>query len=261
MHMSHEAFRPPHVAMADIQEIVPRRRHVALMDDDRDGRETIRAYLDSHAFDVSPVNDTAGLGRLLASRHVDLVILDLKRGRELETALMRDLGAKTDAPIIILSDRDEEADKVEVLELGADDYLAKPYGPRELLARIRANIRRAERAAGGFDRKPERMRYAFGGWELSMRTRKLLAPGGQPVRLTTGEFNLLAAFLRAPQQVLSREQLITASRVHSDEVFDRSIDVLVMRLRRKLAVYQPDAALITTERGAGYLFTLPVQMI
>lgn len=231
------------------------------MDDDRDGREAVRSYLASHGFDVSAVNDAGGLGRLLASRHVDLVILDLKRGRELETALMRGIGTETDAPIIILSDRDEEADKVEVLELGADDYLAKPYGARELLARIRANIRRAERAASGIERKPERLRYAFGGWELSMRNRKLLAPGGAPVRLTTGEFNLLTAFLRAPQQVLSREQLITASRVHSDEVFDRSIDVLIMRLRRKLAAHQPDEALITTERGVGYQFTLTVQMI
>lgn len=262
MQMSHEAFRQPYTAApALIEQPAPRRKHIVLMDDQRDSRETVRDYLASHGFEVSPVGDAASLGRIFASRHVDLVILDLKRGRDLETALMRDLGNRTDAPIIILSDRDEEADKVEVLELGADDYLAKPFGLRELLARTRANIRRAEHVAKIFERKPDRLRYAFGGWELHMRSRKLLAPGGQPVGLTTGEFNLLTAFLRAPQQVLSREQLISASRVHSDEVFDRSIDVLVMRLRRKLAAHRPEAPMIVTERGAGYQFTLPVQLV
>lgn len=260
MQMSHAAFQSTPMSAILPEQVAPRRRHIALLDDNRHSSEAVRGYLVSHGFEVTPVTHAAGLSRLLDSRRIELVILDLKRGRDLETSLMRDIGMKTDAPIIILSDRDEEADKVEVLELGADDYLAKPYGQRELLARIRANIRRFDRAAAGFDRKPERIRYAFGGWELTMRNRKLLAPSGQPVSLTTGEFNLLTAFLRAPQQVLSREQLISASRVHSDEVYDRSIDVLVMRLRRRLAVHCPDVTMIETERGVGYRFTLPVQL-
>ncbi|GGD29289.1 winged helix-turn-helix domain-containing protein [Aureimonas glaciei] len=261
MQMSHEVFRIPlRTGSVPSALVEPRRKHVILVDEDRHSREFLRDYLSSHAFDVSPASDAATLDRLLASRHVDLFIVGLQRDGDPALRLLRDLRIRSAAPIIVTGDLDEEADTVLLLELGADDYLAKPFGLRELLARIRANIRRAERPAT-LGPRPDSLRYEFGGWELHMRSRRLLAPSGLSVRVTTGEFNLLTAFLQAPQQVLSRERLIHASRIHDEEVFDRSIDVVVMRLRRKLAVHMPGAVLIATERGVGYLFTLQVHLI
>ena len=174
---------------------------------------------------------------------------------------MRRLGSPPDAPIIIVTGhRQDEADRVIGLELGADDYMTKPFSLRELLARIRAVLRRSqagERRPRGKDRH---ISYRFAGWELNMRTRRLSSPSGEGLQLTAGEFNLLLAFLRSPQQVLSREQLLAASRVHDEEVFDRSIDVQILRLRRKLEANPSEPKLIVTERGAGYTFAAPVQV-
>ncbi|HKU95688.1 MAG TPA: winged helix-turn-helix domain-containing protein, partial [Vineibacter sp.] len=162
--------------------------------------------------------------------------------------------------IIVLSGhRRDEIDRVIGLELGADDYLTKPVSLRELLARIRAALRRA--AVVPVKPEHKRTRYRFTGWELSLRTRRLTAPNGDVVPLTRGEFSLLAAFLEAPQRILSREQLLIASRVHDAEVFDRSIDVQILRLRRKLEPNPSEPRLIKTERGAGYIFAAPVEIL
>jgi two-component system, OmpR family, response regulator len=131
---------------------------------------------------------------------------------------------------------------------------------RELLARIRAVLRRAEGGQRRARRKQQRARYRFAGWELDLRTRRLTAPNGEVPTLTAGEFNLLTAFLRSPQQVLSREQLLVASRVHDEEVFDRSIDIQILRLRRKLETDPSEPRLIRTERGSGYVLSVPVEM-
>jgi two-component system, OmpR family, response regulator len=144
------------------------------------------------------------------------------------------------------------------LELGADDYLTKPFGLRELLARIRAVLRRREAGLTAAQRDAEGGHCRFGGWQVDRRSRRLTDPDGSPVTLTKGEYNLLIAFLDAPQRTLSREYLLQATRVHED-VFDRSIDVQILRLRRKLEADASQPRVIETERGVGYIFTLSVE--
>jgi DNA-binding response OmpR family regulator len=144
------------------------------------------------------------------------------------------------------------------LELGADDYLTKPFSPRELLARIHAVLRRSPSAPT--DKDARRMRYRFAGWELNLRTRRLASPTGEDVPLTKGELALLTAFLQSPQRVLTREQLLAASRIHDNEVFDRSIDVQILRLRRRLEAEPSAPTLIRTERGVGYVFSSTVEV-
>ena len=175
--------------------------------------------------------------------------------------IARKLREESDLPIIMLTGRKDEADRVMGLELGADDYLTKPFSPRELLARIRALLRRSRSRETVADGLAKIRAYRFSGWELNVRLRRLTAADGEIVALTNSEFNLLAAFLAAPQRVLSRDQLLNFSRLHDDEVYDRAIDVQVGRLRKKL---EPGAArpqLIRTERGAGYVFTAPVETV
>jgi DNA-binding response OmpR family regulator len=145
------------------------------------------------------------------------------------------------------------------LELGADDYLTKPFSPRELLARIRAVLRRAQ--AGRAERRNTELRaYRFAGWELRTGTRRLISPEGKDVTLTSGEFSLLVAFLKAPRQVLSRDRLLEATRLY-DDVYDRSIDVQILRLRRKIERDPAEPSLIRTERGAGYYFDCEVEAV
>jgi two-component system, OmpR family, response regulator len=200
--------------------------------------------------------------RVLSDQPVDLMILDLKLADEDGLELMRGIGAQTDVPIIVLTGhRRDETDRVVGLELGADDYMMKPFGLRELLARVRAVLRRAQAGARRARRSENRLRYRFAGWELDVRARRLISPSGASMALTAGEFNLLTAFLRSPQQVLSREQLLAASRVHDEEVLDRSVDITILRLRRKLEADPSEPRLIRTERGAGYVFAAPVETL
>jgi DNA-binding response OmpR family regulator len=175
---------------------------------------------------------------------------------------MRVLPDRTEAPVIVVTGHaKEEADRIVGLELGADDYVTKPFSLRELLARVRAVLRRSDAAGQRARDREKRARYRFAGWELDIRRRRLTAPSGDIVALTAGEFNLLVALLKSPQQVLSREQLLSATRVHDEEVFDRSIDVQILRLRRKLEADASRPTLIRTERGAGYVFEATVDVI
>jgi two-component system, OmpR family, response regulator len=236
-------------------------KHVLVVDDDAAMRDVVARYLESHNFRVSLAPDGQTMRRVLADQPVDLMLLDLKLADEDGLELMRSIGAASEVPIIVLTgNRRDETDRVVGLELGADDYVMKPFGLRELLARIRAVLRRAEGGERRSRRKEQRGRYRFAGWELDLRTRRLTAPNGEAPTLTAGEFNLLTAFLRSPQQVLSREQLLAASRVHDEEVFDRSIDIQILRLRRKLEADPSEPRLIRTERGAGYVLAVPVEM-
>ncbi|MGD9882171.1 MAG: response regulator [Reyranella sp.] len=231
------------------------------VDDDPVVRKMIADYLGDHHFRVSTAASGREMARALKAEPVDIVILDVQLDDEDGLELVRDLRAHSTLPIIVLSgQRRDEVDRVIGLELGADDYLTKPVALRELLARIRAALRRAE-ASPPARSEDRRTRYRFAGWELSLRTRRLKAPNGDFVALTKGEFSLLAAFLGAPQQVLSREQLLAASRLHDSEVYDRSIDVQILRLRRKLEPNPSEPRLIRTERGIGYVFAAPVEIL
>lgn len=230
-------------------------KHVLVIDDDPSMRNLLTDYLTQHAFRVTTIGDSQHLARILTTDPVDVVIVDLNLGHEDGLEIVRTLSSSSDAPVIIISgDRLEEADKVVGLELGAVDYITKPFGIRELLARLRGSLRERPVVRG----KKENKTYHFGDWTLNVRLRKLVEADKREVKLTAGEFNLLTAFLRSPRQILSREQLLSASRVHDEEVFDRSIDVLILRLRRKLEGDPSRPQLIKTERGAGYIFDADV---
>jgi len=235
--------------------------HVLALDDDAAVREMVAEYLGQNDFRVTTCASGAELDAAMARELVDLVILDLRLRGEDGMQIARKLREASAIPILMLTGRVEEADRVMGLELGADDYLTKPFSPRELLARIRALLRRAKAQASVADAVAKVRAYRFGGWELNIGLRKLKSPKGEPVELTNGEFRVLTAFLSAPQRILSRDQLLELSRVHNAEVYDRAIDIQILRLRRKI---EPDPArpqFIKTERGAGYVFSVAVDIV
>jgi two-component system OmpR family response regulator len=237
-------------------------KHVLVVDDDAAMRDVVGSYLESHNFQVSLAVDGRAMKRVLVSQPIDLVILDLKLAEEDGLELMRDITGQADVPIIVLTGhRRDEADRIVGLELGADDYMLKPFGLRELLARVRAVLRRTEAQQRRAQKQEKRTRYRFAGWELNLRTRQLISPTGTATALTAGEFNLLGALLRSPQQVLSRDQLLAASRVHDEEVLDRSVDIQILRLRRKLEANPSEPQIIRNERGAGYILATSVEVL
>ena len=239
----------------------PKAAHVLAVDDDPSVRQMIADYLTDNEMRVTAVASGREIGDVLGRETVDLIVLDLRLPGEDGMQIARSLRAESQIPIIMLTGRKDEADRVMGLELGADDYLTKPFSPRELLARIRALLRRSRAQETVADGLQKIRAYRFAGWELNVRLRRLVAPGGATLALTNNEFNLLAAFLASPQRVLSRDQLLSQSRLHNDEVYDRSIDVQVGRLRRKLEPKGTQAQLIRTERGAGYVFTAVVEIV
>jgi two-component system, OmpR family, response regulator len=230
-----------------------------VVEDDRTMRHLVINYLREHDIRAISASGREEVAGLLARDEPDLVILDLRLGQEDGLDLLREIRASSDVPVIITTGhRRDEIDRVVGLELGADDYITKPFGLRELLARIRAVLRRREAGQAAVQRDSERGRCRFGGWQLDRRNRRLSDSNGIPVALTKGEYALLLAFLEAPQRPLSREHLLQATRIHED-VFDRSIDVQVLRLRRKLETDASAPRVILTERGVGYVFALPVE--
>ena len=242
-------------------EATPAPVHVLAIDDDPSMRQMIADYLGDNDIQVTAVGSGKEIAEVMARHTIDLLILDLKLPGEDGMHIARNLRAESDVPIIILTGRKDEADRVMGLELGADDYLTKPFSPRELLARIRALLRRSRTHETVADGLARIRAYRFAGWELNVRLRHLTSPQGQRVSITNSEFNLLVAFLAAPQRVLSREQLLELSRLHDDEVYDRSVDVQVGRLRRKIEPKGMRTQLIRTERGAGYVFTALVETV
>jgi len=242
-------------------EAAPRHIHVLAVDDDPSIRRMIADYLGDNDIRVTGLESGLQIEQAMAGDFVDLLLLDLKLPGEDGMKIAQNIRAKSDIPIIMLTGRKDEADRVMGLELGADDYLVKPFSPRELLARIRALLRRSRTHETVADGLARIRAYRFAGWELSVRLRRLTSPRGEPVALTNSEFNLLVAFLAAPHRVLSREQLLSLSRLHDDEVYDRSIDVQVGRLRKKIDADEIGIPLIRTERGAGYVFTAPVEVV
>jgi DNA-binding response OmpR family regulator len=228
--------------------------HILVVDDQQEICDLVREYLTDEGFRVSTANDGTGMREALARDPIDLVILDLVLRGEDGLQLARELRSQSDIGIIMLTGRGETVDRIIGLEMGADDYLSKPFHLRELLARVRSVLRRG--ATRGADRAATaRSRIRFSGWSLDLASRELLSPSGEDVRLTTGEFELLAAFVNHANQVLSRDRLLDLSRHREAGPFDRTIDVQVGRLRRKLEDDPKNPSMIKTVRGGGYIFT------
>src|SRR6266849_2962314 len=230
-----------------------------VVEDDRTMRHLVMNYLEEHGIRTISASGREEVAGLLARDEPSLVILDLRLGQEDGLDLLRQVRSNSDVPVIIITGhRLDDIDRVVGLELGADDYLTKPFNLRELLARVRAVLRRFDVGRTAPARDPERGRFRFSGWQLDRKSRQLTDPAGAPVALTKGEYAMLLAFLEAPQRPLSREHLLQATRVHED-VFDRSIDVQILRLRRKLERDPSAPRVIQTERGVGYVFAVPVE--
>lgn len=238
--------------------------HILVVDDDPEILDIVRDYLGEEGFRVSAVASGAEMHQVLAAAPVDLVILDVRLAGENGFDLAKEIRQASDAGIIMLSRKDDVVDRVAGLEVGADDYIAKPFHLRELLARTRSVLRR--RAAGSDTSEVETAteatatRYRFGGWELDQRSRVLLSPAAKPIELSSGEFDLLVAFLEHPKETLSRDRLLDLTRGVRAAQYDRSIDVQVGRLRRKIEIDPPRPAMIKTVRGAGYRFSLDVEL-
>ena len=234
--------------------------HVLVVDDDPAVRQLVHEYLGQNGLRVSGCASGAELMQAFGHEVVDLVLLDLRLRGEDGMQLLRALRAESQIPVIILTGRAEEADRVMGLELGADDYLTKPFSPRELLARIRTVLRRAHAGHESHGARVVRA-YRLPGWELNLRTRRLADSEGRQVPLSNGEFNLLAALLAARGRVLSRDQLIEMSRRYDNEVYDRAVDVQILRLRRKIEPDPRQPRFIVTARGAGYSFAAQIETV
>jgi two-component system, OmpR family, response regulator len=232
---------------------------VLVVDDDPAMQHMLVSYLEKHNMRVLSASQKQEATRQLIASEPSIVILDLRLGQEDGLDLLREIRSRSDVPIIVTTGhRRDEIDRVVGLELGADDYVTKPFGLRELLARIRAVLRRRETGRVAAQREAEQGSCRFGSWQLDRRARRLTSAEGIAVALTKGEYALLIAFLDAPQRPLTREHLLQATRIHED-VFDRSIDVQILRLRRKLETDPRTPRIIQTDRGVGYVFTLPVE--
>jgi DNA-binding response OmpR family regulator len=236
--------------------------HVLVVDDDAAMRQLIGDYLVENDFRVTAVATGAQMMSTLADHAIDVVVLDLRLAGEDGMDLAKKLRLESTVPIVMVTGRKEEADRVMGLELGADDYITKPFSPRELLARVRAVLRRYKIVEELLPARDEKRRaYRFGGWELNLRTRRLTSPATERIELTNGEFSLLQAFCAAPRRILSRDQLLELSRLNRAEVYDRSIDVQILRLRRKIEADPARPEYIKTERGAGYMFDAAVEVL
>ena len=229
--------------------------HILIVDDDREICELVGRVVEREGYRVSRATEATGMLRVLEKGAIDLIVLDVMLPGKDGLTLCRELRAEqVSTPIIMLTAKGDEIDRILGLEMGADDYLPKPFNSRELLARIKAVLRRTPGYAERQSRAAPRI-IGFGEWRLDTRKRELLSSEDVIVTLSTGEFELLLAFLRHPQVVLSRDQLLDVARGRSAVLFDRSIDIQVSRLRRKLGDNPRDPRIIKTVWGGGYLFT------
>lgn len=236
-------------------------RHILVVDDDADLRRLVADYLADYDLRVTGAADGIAMRDALANEVVDLILLDLKLPSEDGMNLARELRKTSNVPIIILTGRKDDVDRIMSLELGADDYLTKPFNLRELVARIRAILRRTQVQPFAQVEGHTPQAFRFSGWQLDLRSRRLTSSAGERAQLTHAEFALLAAFLSAPERILSRERLLELSRSNDENVFDRSIDVQILRLRRKIESDPSRPTLIRTERGAGYFFDSEVEVV
>ncbi len=231
--------------------------HLLVVDDHREIRDALAKYLAKHDYRVSVAESAAAARRVLETSRIDLIVLDLMMPREDGLSLCRQLRAKSEVPIIMLTAMAEETDRVVGLELGADDYVTKPFNPRELVARIKAVLRRAH-SLPPQPELPAARRLRFDRWTFDVARRELMAEDGVAVPLSTGEFLLLSVFLQRPGMVLTRDQLLDLTRGRDAAMFDRSIDNQVSRLRKKIELDPRRPQLIKTHWGGGYSFAAEV---
>jgi two-component system, OmpR family, response regulator len=234
---------------------------VLLVDNDAAVCSRVCDYLEHHGFRVTPVSSVKQASEIIDNEAIDLLLLEIGLRGDEGLRLTRAVREASSLPIVILTGLTDEADCVMGLELGADDYVTKPFSKRELLARIRAVLRRSQAKSSAVIRDETLRAYRFAGWELNVRLHRLQSPDDCRIEISRGEFSLLCAFLSSPQRVLSRDQLLDLSRLHSTEVYDRSIDVQVTRLRRKMELDPLRPQFIKTERGSGYFFDKPVKIV
>jgi two-component system OmpR family response regulator len=230
--------------------------HILVIEDARDIREPLARYLREQFYRVTTAADAAAARRVMKGSAIDLVVLDIMMPGEDGLSLCRSIRETSQIPVILLTAKGEEVDRIIGLEMGADDYLPKPFHLRELLARVKSVLRRAWARDSSIHEKLSSAR--FNGWQLDLTARELTAPSGEQVRLTTGEFDLLSAFVSNANVVLSRDRLLDLARNREAGPFDRTIDVQVGRLRRKLDDDPHQPSLIKTVRGSGYIFTAQV---
>ena len=229
--------------------------HILVVDDARDIREPLVRYLKESGYRASAAENAAAARRAMRTSGIDLVILDIMMPGEDGLSLCRSIRESSGIPVIMLTARGEELDRIVGLEVGADDYVAKPFNPRELLARVGAVLRRTNTLPPRL-RGPTAERYRFGEWTFNAAQREIVGPDGLAMPLSSGEFKLLMAFLERPKVALSREQLLDLTKGRDAEVFDRSIDNQVSRLRRKIEQDPKNPRYIKTVWGGGYIFAM-----
>ena len=242
--------------MEDMHEYMREVAYILIVDNDPAIRRNVSEYFSDHNVPTSSVSDWNEL-KCSGGAPPSLIVMD-QTSRSDGLDRLRSIRSKSDVPVIMTGRDPDEIDRVVGLELGADDYIVKPFSPRELLARVRAILRRRLVAGATRISDSERGGYKFGGWRLERGSRRLATRDETQVPLSKSEYALLVAFLEAPQRPLTREHLLQATRVHAD-IFDRSIDVQVLRLRRKLEIGPSAPRVIQTERSVGYVFALPVE--
>jgi DNA-binding response OmpR family regulator len=233
--------------------------HILLVDDERDIRDPLASYLAKNQLRVTKAEDAAAARQILAAHRIDLLLLDIMMPGEDGLSLAGFVRATTKVPIILLTAKAEETDRIVGLELGADDYVSKPFSPRELLARIRAVLRRA--GDGAAVHAPDAEGYAFGRWVLKTGERTLVSTDGVEVPLSSSEYALLLAFATHPKRVLTRDQLLDLSKGRDMAAFERSIDNHISRLRRKIEEDPADPKLIKTVWGGGYTLAAEVRRL
>ncbi len=234
--------------------------HILLVDDERDIRDPLASYLSRNGLRVTKAENAAAARQLLTAYAIDLVLLDIMMPGEDGLSLAGYIRATTSIPVILLTAKAEEMDRVVGLEIGADDYVTKPFSPRELLARIKAVLRRVGEN-GQLVRAPDTDSYSFGAWLLKSGERELVGEDGVATPLSTGEYNLLHAFVTHPRRVLTREQLLDLSQGRELAAFERSIDNHISRLRKKIEANSSDPKLIKTVWGGGYMLAADVKKL
>lgn len=232
-----------------------------IIDDDVEIRDLLAHYLTRENFRVITAKNGDTIDRILSEQRIHLVILDLMLPGEGGLSICRRIRARSAIPIIILTAKGEEIDRIIGLEMGADDYIAKPFNPRELVARINAVLWRTTHLYKGAGRDIAEEKLSFDSWTINLSKREVLSPDGNKVELSSGEFDLLFAFASNPNRVLSRDQLLDLTQGRTLDPYDRSIDVLVSRLRRKIEADPQKPLIIKTVRGAGYTFTPSVDRV